>query len=377
MSSARSCALSRTIRPYSRAWPAAGTQPASSSIAAGAADLVELAVLRAASRRPSGGRSCGRSRRARASPRRPRRAARGRSARAAAAPRPAARAGGARRAAPRRAPTSRPPGCAAGRRCSGRRSCSGVQARGGAAQRCLGEQRAERDSESGGAGDGGRGPSTGSEHRSLPGASNRPFPHSARTCDRAPRERGGPPVGALGTSSRPASSGPTGAVMARGSGAARVRPAAGLVRGSGAALEQPAAGSVRGSGTVLEQPAAGSVRGSGTVLEQPAAGSVRGSRPGTEQPAAAAPPASDGQGTVCRGLGLRVSGARRVPGALTRLPQARRWRRKTRGRVPKLEQRHAPSTGAGCRRPRRGRRSRGVRGEGGSRPGASRRRPSS
>ena len=32
VSSARICALSRTIRPYSRAWPAAGTQPASSSI---------------------------------------------------------------------------------------------------------------------------------------------------------------------------------------------------------------------------------------------------------------------------------------------------------------------------------------------------------
>ena len=45
MSSARSWALSRTIRPYSRAWPAAGTQPASSSIVAGPADLVELAVL--------------------------------------------------------------------------------------------------------------------------------------------------------------------------------------------------------------------------------------------------------------------------------------------------------------------------------------------
>ena len=59
---------------------------------------------------------------ARASPRTPRRAAHGRSARAAGAPRRAANTDAARRAAPPRAPTSRPRGCAAERRCSGRRS---------------------------------------------------------------------------------------------------------------------------------------------------------------------------------------------------------------------------------------------------------------
>ena len=127
VSSARICALSRTIRPYSRAWPAAGTQPASSSIASGPADLVELAVLAQRLGDRQRGRSCGRSRAARASPRTPRRAARGRSARAAGAPRPAARTGAARRAAPRRAPTSRPRGCAAGRRWSGRRSSAAIR----------------------------------------------------------------------------------------------------------------------------------------------------------------------------------------------------------------------------------------------------------
>ena len=39
------CAFSRTIRPYSRACPAAGTQPASSSIAPATANRVELSAL--------------------------------------------------------------------------------------------------------------------------------------------------------------------------------------------------------------------------------------------------------------------------------------------------------------------------------------------
>ena len=98
----------------------------------GAADLLELAVLA----QRLGDRQvidlAGRSRAARSSPRTPPRAARGRSARAAGAPRPAARTGAARRAAPRRGPTSRPRGCAAERRCSGRRSSAASESRSGA-----------------------------------------------------------------------------------------------------------------------------------------------------------------------------------------------------------------------------------------------------
>ena len=54
VSSARIWALSRTIRPYSRAWPAAGTQPASSSIASAPPTSSSLPCSRSASATVSG-----------------------------------------------------------------------------------------------------------------------------------------------------------------------------------------------------------------------------------------------------------------------------------------------------------------------------------